>query len=110
MTAEREKMKEEKIDKLTFQNPDFKFNVAYDTYSKLFDDLDEEKKKIGLNELITRLFENNISYPDFYNEIAEKYTGEGKSYRFHRTRIEGSRKFEYRRSEQKTDRIKRHKR
>ena len=81
----------------------FKFNAAYNTYSKVFDESDDLEKRQGLNELITKLSENEISYPDFYNEIAE-YSGEKKSYRFHRTRIEGSRKFAYRKSEQKTDR------
>ena len=81
--------------------------IGRKTVSKVY--LDEENKKLGLNELVTRLFENNISYPDFYNEIAENYSGEGKSYQYHRTRIEGARKFAYRKSEQKTNRIKRHK-
>ena len=79
-------MEQEEVEKIVFQNPDFKFNAAYNTYSKVFDESDDLEKRQGLNELITKLSENEISYPDFYNEIAE-YSGEKKSYRFHRTRI-----------------------
>lgn len=103
-------MEKEEVEKKVFQNPDFKFNAAYNTYSKVFDESDDIEEKLGLNELISKLSENEISYPDFYNEIAEKYSGEKQNYRFHRTRIEGTRKFAYRKSEQKTDRMRRHKR
>jgi hypothetical protein len=103
-------MEQEEVEKIVFQNSDFKFNAAYNTYSKVFDESDDPEKRQGLNELIMKLSENEISYPDFYNEIAETYSGDQKSYRFHRTRIEGSRKFAYRKSQQKTDRMKRHKR
>ncbi|MBA7598952.1 hypothetical protein ES703_05977 [subsurface metagenome] len=47
-----------------------------------------------------------ISYPKFYEIIDAEIDS---SRPFHRSRIQGSRKFAYRKSERKIDRIKRHK-
>ena len=101
-------MEKEAVEKKIFQIPDFKFIAAYNVYSKKFNESDEEERQ-RLNELITRLSEDELSYPSFYEEIS-KDDSESRRYRFHRSRIEGTRKFAYRRAEQKTDRIKRHKR
>jgi hypothetical protein len=101
-------MEKEAVEKKIFQKTDFKFIAAYNVYSKKFNESDEEERQ-RLNELITRLSEDELSYPSFYEEIS-KDDSESRRYRFHRSQIESTRKFAYRRAEQKTDRIKRHKR
>ncbi len=99
---------EESITKLTFDNTDFKFLAAYEAYSKVFDDAEEVVKQ-ELNEMITKLSADEISYPRFYSRISQ-FREEGESREFRRVRIKGSRKFAYRRKEQERNRIKRHKR
>jgi hypothetical protein len=99
---------EESITKLTFDNTDFKFLAAYEAYSKVFDDATEDVKQ-ELNEMLTKLSADEISYPRFYSRISQ-FREEGESREFRRVRIKGSRKFAYRRKEQERNRIKRHKR
>ena len=96
----------EDVEKLTFTGGDFKFNIAYNEYSKRFDESEIEEEKVKLNEIITKLFEKEIDYPEFY-EIIKQETD--PRYRYHRSKIGSSRKFAYRREQQKIDRIKRHK-
>ena len=99
---------EESITKLTFDSTDFKFLAAYEAYSKVFDDATEGVKQ-ELNEMLTKLSADEISYPRFYSRISQ-FREEGESREFRRVRIKGSRKFAYRRKEQERNRIKRHKR
>ncbi len=99
---------EESITKLTFDSTDFKFLAAYEAYSKVFDDTTEGVKQ-ELNEMLTKLSADEISYPRFYSRISQ-FREEGESREFRRVRIQGSRKFAYRRKEQERNRIKRHKR
>jgi len=101
-------MENEAVEKKEFQSTDFKFNTAYGVYSTKFDEATEDERKTRLNDLITKLEAEEISYPEFYEAMQEDDSE--RRYRFHRTRIDGSRKFAYRREEQKKDRIKRHKR
>jgi hypothetical protein len=104
-------MTEEVVEKKVFENTEFKFTAAYGAYSKKYDQSEEDEARQRLNELILKLDADEISYPDFYEEISKSDQDEDeRSYRFHRTRIEGSRKFAYRKKEQKSDRVKRHKR
>jgi hypothetical protein len=97
-------MSDKPIEKLVFSGSDFKFNVAYKAYSDAFDGASEEKRA-SLNEAITKLHGEEITYPDFYGAIS---TGE-ETHRFHRSLISTTRKFAYRAAERKADRIKRHK-
>ena len=99
----------EPVTKLTFEKPDFKFLAAYEAYSKVFDDSPEEEARQKLNELVSQLSTDEISYPRFYSRIGE-FREESGDREFRRTRIQGSRKFAYRRKEQERARIKRHKR
>lgn len=103
-------MAEENIDKLSFEKEDFKFVAAYNVYSIRFKEADDPGERACLNELISKLESEEIEYPSFYKLIAETDGESGRRYQYHRVRIEGSRKFAYRRSQQKKDRIKRHKR
>lgn len=98
------------VPKIEFeQAKDFKFKAAYEAYSKCFDQVRTDDDRNALNEKITKLFNNEMSYPNFYGEINQLVEGKGEGHEFHRVRIEGQRKRDYRRDEQKTDRIKRHK-
>ena len=101
---------EETVAKVVFEDvSDFKFNVAYEAYSKAFDKMSRAEEKRRLNNKISQLYKNEISYGSFYNEI-NQYLGEvGGSQGFSRARIQTKSKREYRREEQKVERIKRHK-
>jgi len=96
---------DETVEKLSFESTDFKFSTAYGKYSNQFDEADEERKEV-LNTAISQLHMDEISYPKFYEIIDAEIDS---SRPFHRSRIQGSRKFAYRKSERKIDRIKRHK-
>ncbi|MBN2335737.1 hypothetical protein JXL21_09265 [Candidatus Bathyarchaeota archaeon] len=97
-------MSSEETKKLSFESTDFKFNVAYQAYAKAFDEADPEDHE-SLNDAVTKLFNEEISYPNFYDAISD----ESRRHQFHRSQISTSRKFAYRAAERKTDRIKRHK-
>lgn len=104
-------MPEESIPKVSFdQTKDFKFKAAYEAYCRCFDTVNVDETKNALNSLITKLFNNEITYPQFYNEINQYREGAGEGREFLRVRIEGKRKRDYRRDEQKSESIKRHKR
>jgi len=104
-------MTEEAIEKKVFENTDFKFIAAYGAYSERYDKTDNDEERKRLNDLIDNLDAEKISYPNFYDEISKPDQEEGnRRYQFHRTRISGSRKFAARKAEQKSDRVKRHKR
>jgi hypothetical protein len=104
-------MTEEAVEKKVFDNTDFKFGAAYGVYSERFEQSKSDEERQRLNDLIVNLDSNEISYPDFYEEVSKSDREEGeRRYRFHRTRISGSRKFAARKAEQKSDRVKRHKR
>jgi len=92
-------------EKLVFQGQDFKFMAAYSQYSTKFDKASTDEEKESLNHAISSLHRGEISYEEFYNLINKGQVEK----RFHRSQITTSRKFEYRRKEQKQDRLKRHK-
>ncbi|MFC1803504.1 hypothetical protein ACFL0D_06000 [Thermoproteota archaeon] len=96
----------ESVKKLSFKDMDFKFMAAYGQYSEKFDAILESERRTELNDVITQLYEEKISYQDFYIAL-DKEIGDRK--RFHRTKISTSRKFAYRENERKVNRIKRHK-
>ena len=50
------------ISKVDFGNlDDFKFRAAYEKYSEMFDSVSEEDRG-ELNEIVTRLYNNEIDY------------------------------------------------
>ena len=106
-------MTEEAVEKKVFENTDFKFIAAYGAYSERFEQSENDEEQQRLNDLIVKLDTNEISYPNFYEEVSkpdQDQEEDGRRYKFHRTRISGSRKFAARKAEQKSDRVKRHKR
>ncbi|MDX1701785.1 MAG: hypothetical protein R3250_14260 [Melioribacteraceae bacterium] len=96
----------ESVKKLSFDNMNFKFMAAYGQYSDKFDEAESEERKMELNEAITQLHVNEITYPDYYSILDEESDERRK---FFRARINTTRKFAYRANERKVDRIKRHK-
>jgi hypothetical protein len=103
-------VEEEPVLKVTFEDvSDFKFEVAYEAYSKAFDKAKGAEEKRRLNSKISQLYKNEISYPSFYNEVNQYLGDDSRSQGFSRARIQTKSKREYRREEQKVERIKRHK-
>lgn len=96
----------ESVKKLSFDNMDFKFKAAYGQYAEKFDQSQSEERKNQLNEAITQLHKNELSYQDFYAAIDDDSEDQKK---FYRAKISTTRKFAYRANERKVDRIKRHK-
>lgn len=95
--------------KLEIDRPnDFKFHLAYDVYSKAFDENTSDIARTKLNELISVLANDENGYPDFYGQIQEYRRGMG-SFRSGRTRIETKRKRDWQRSETRDGRNRRHK-
>lgn len=101
---------EQTVSKITFDaTNDFKFAAAYEAFSKTFDENNVSERKEQLNDLVTRLSNDEISYPLYYSELNR--FREGKDSReFRRVRIQGQRKRAYRRDQQEKERVKRHKR
>ena len=103
-------MKREPVSKLTFDSMgDFKFRAAYEAYSKAWDGLHRVEERQRLNNLISRLSKEEISYSHFYREVNQYLRDPGRQ-EFRRVRIHGERKRDYRRKEQRRSRQKRHKR
>jgi hypothetical protein len=94
------------IEKLSFEKTDFKFGIAYDNYMKKFDDATSEEERLYLNEIISKLSDGILSYPEFYERLNPS---DEKHKRYHRMRISGTRKRAYQREERKVERIRRHK-
>ena len=96
----------ESVKKLSFDDMDFKFMAAYGQYSEKFDNAASDERKTQLNEAITQLHAQEITYPDFYGVLDDESDDRHK---YFRAKISTTRKFAYRKNERKVDRIKRHK-
>jgi hypothetical protein len=94
------------VEKLIFESPDFKFGIAYDNYVKCFEGATDNEEKSRLNEVVSKLHEGKISYPEFYENLNQS---DEQHKRFHRMKLSSTRKRAYRSQERKVDRIKRHK-
>lgn len=101
---------EEPVPKLEFESTsDFKFKAAYEAYSKAFERAKGAEERRRLNSKISDLFENKISYVSFYSEVNQYLGDDGRSKGYDRVRIQTKSKREYRREEQKKERIARYK-
>ena len=96
----------ESVKKLSFDSMNFKFMAAYGQYSDKFDEAQNEERRIELNEAISQLYIEELTYPDYYS-ILDNESDDRK--KFFRAKISTTRKFAYRANERKVDRIKRHK-
>lgn len=102
-------MEQEKgtVAKLNLDNPsDFRFHVAYMAYSEAWDENTSEDTRNRLNEIMSTLSATEADYEDFYSKISQFRT---KQIEYHRERIQGQRKRDYRISEKKSARASRHK-
>lgn len=96
-------------EKLLIDKPsDFQFHAAYVAYSDTYDRATMPETKKQLNESLLALQNNQIDYSTFYRNINQYRDGDGSSRRLFRTSIKTQRKREWRRKEQKRERIKRH--
>jgi len=99
----------QKPTKLEIDRPnDFKFHLAYDSYSKAWDQNTSDAVRTKLNELISTLANDENGYQDFYNQV-HGYLGDTNSFRSGRTRIETKRKRDWQRTETRDGRNRRHK-
>jgi len=98
-------------EKLVIDNPaDFQFHAAYLAYSEAFDKRTEPKIRGALNESIEALKRNDIDYSVFYRTVNQYRTGIGSEQPRGGLFLKTQRKKDWRRSTQKSERIKRHKR
>jgi hypothetical protein len=103
-------VEEAPVSKVTFDEiSDFKFTAAYEAYSKAFDDVSGAEQRQRLNDLVSQLSTEEISYGRFYGEL-NQFREEADGREFRRVRIQGQRKRAYRRDQQERDRHKRHRR
>jgi len=94
--------------KLEIDRPDdFKFHLAYNVYSKAWDNNSSEQARLRLNELISDLANNADGYESFYSQIQE-YRRDVDTFAPRRTRIRGERKRAWQASEARSGRNRRH--
>lgn len=94
--------------KLQIDRPnDFKFHLAYEVYSKAWDDNPSDEARTKLNGLISTLAGNQDGFSDFYAQIQPYRNGAG-SFSSGRMRIETSRKRSWQREQNRAGRDKRH--
>ncbi|HDQ06712.1 MAG TPA: hypothetical protein ENN36_08350 [Candidatus Bathyarchaeota archaeon] len=109
MTVER-KTSTEEATKLLIDDPsDFKFHAAYMAYSETWDKISSPETRTELNELLTSLSKEEISYSSFYKTLDEYRTHSSKHYEFSRERIETQRKRDWRQQRNRQERNSRHK-
>ncbi len=97
-------------EKLLIDNPsNFQFHAAYIAYSEIYDKTTESKVRKDLNQNIEALKQDQIDYPTFYRNISQYRASTSPSQSQRRAPLKTQRKREWRRSTQKTERIRRHK-
>jgi hypothetical protein len=95
--------------KLDIDRPqDFKFHLAYEVYSRAWDENASDSVRTKLNDLISVLSKDENGYQDFYGQI-QGYRRDVDSFRSGRTRIESKRKRDWQRTETRDGRNRRHK-
>ena len=109
MTEEPIKKEPASIEKLMCDDPtNFPFHAAYLVYSEAFDGASEMEAKTELNKNLDALKQNQISCETFYRNIAH-YRKLPSVPRQERFSLQTQRKKDWRMKEQRSDRIKRHK-
>jgi len=94
--------------KLDIDRPnDFKFHLAYEVYSKAWDENTSDEARSKLNTLISTLAENQDGFMDFYAQVQPYRNGTG-AYGSGRMRIETSRKRSWQREQNRAGRDRRH--
>ena len=100
----------EEVKKLMVDKPsDFKFHAAYLAYSKTWDKLTEPGTRAELNDILTSLSKEEMSYSSFYRTLDDYRRRGSKHYEFSRDRIETQRKRDWRKKQTRSQRNQRHK-
>ena len=95
-------------EKLLIDNPDqFQFHAAYLVYEEAFDKARDEQARVELNQNIKDLSENKIDTSTFYANVSRFRKMDVP--RQERFSMQTQRKKDWRKKEQRQDRIKRHK-
>ena len=109
-TETEETQQTDQAPKLLIDNPsDFKFHAAYLAYSKTWDKIASPDTRNELNDLLTSLSKDEISYPSFYTTLDDYRRRGSKHYEFPRERIETQRKRDWRKKRTKQERNSRYK-
>jgi hypothetical protein len=96
------------VSKLEIDRPnDFKFRVAYDVYSRAWDENGSDGARLKLNELILSLSKSEGDYSGFYAQIHE-YRRDLASFKSGRARIETQRKRDWQKTDARDRRNSRH--
>jgi len=103
MTEEsKSQSNEEEVTKLMIDRPsDFRFHAAYLAYSDTWDKIASQETKTELNEIMSSLSKEEISYSSFYRRLDEYRRQGSKHYAFPRQRIESQRKRDWRKRQTK---------
>jgi len=95
--------------KLDLDRPqDFKFHIAYEVYSRAWEDNTSESVRVRLNELISSLANDENYYSSFYAQIKD-YRSDLSPFRSGNTRIETQRKRAWQKNETRDRRNRRYK-
>jgi len=112
MTEEPEPRPDEKeeVTKLMIDRPsDFRFHAAYLAYSETWDKTTSQETKTELNEIMSSLSKEEISYSSFYKRLDQFRRQNSKHYAYPRERIETQRKRDWRKRQNRDLRNARHK-
>jgi hypothetical protein len=110
MTEESKPQSNEEVTKLMIDRPsDFRFHAAYLAYSETWDKIISQETKMELNDILSSLSKEEISYSTFYTRLDDYRRQGSKHYAFPRQRIESQRKRDWRKRQTKNMRNSRHK-
>ena len=88
---------EEVVTKLIIDRPsDFRFHAAYLAYSETWNKTTSQEMKKELNEIISSLSKEEISYSSFYERLDKFRRHDSQHYAYTRERIETQRKKDWR--------------
>ncbi len=100
---------EEEVTKLMIDRPsDFRFHAAYLAYSETWDKTPSQETKTELNEIMSSLSKEEISYSSFYKRLDQYRRQDSKHYAYPRKRIETQRKRDWRKRQTRDMRNARH--
>src|SRR4030042_4553304 len=108
MTEQPNENNQSQVQKLLIDNPEnFQFHAAYVVYEEAFDKARDNQAKIELNKNLQDLSEGKIDNETFYANVSRfRKVDVPRQERFS---MQTQRKKDWRKKEQRQDRIKRHK-
>ncbi len=110
MTEEEKSKSNEEVTKLAIDKlSDFKFHAAYMAYSKIWDHATSEQIRAELNEIISSLSKEEMSYSSFYQRLDQFGQRGSEHHAYPRRRIETQRKRDWRKKQTRAQRNARHK-